>query len=255
MAAWLRPKFTSFLTIPQFHNNGDPGFADDGVRDLNRARCETRAYCALKQSGICDRGYVPQFYGYTLYLNPTAFAPYLDTFQRDVGLPSAILLEYLPHPLLMNCLTYTEERMAKAVDGIRQVHLALIEHNDSYPKNIVIVPGNPERVVWIDFDVAITYPDSTYIGDRERDWIEFETERVEDFGLMLVGAQNLFSLFYFLAADGFYRQRIRNKVSHRTQSSTRMVASVSHGHAKRGREDERKEMKILPNIQLVLCTI
>jgi hypothetical protein len=226
MAAWLRPKFTCFLTIRQFHNDGDPGFADDGVRDLNRARCETRAYCALKQSSICDQGYVPQFYGYSLYLKPTAFAPYLDAFQGDAGLPSAILLEYLPHPLLMNCLTYTKERMAKAVDGIRQVHLALVEHNDSYPKNIVIVPGNPERVVWIDFDVAITYPDSTYIGDRERDWIDFETKQVEDFGLMLVGAPTLFPLLYFFAADQFYRKRIRNKVSHRTQSFTRMVASA-----------------------------
>lgn len=197
MAAWLRPKFTSFPTIPQFHNNRDPGFADDGVRDLNRARCETRAYCVLKQSGICDRGYVPQFYGYTLYFNSTAFAPYLDAFHRDAGLPSAILLGYLPHPLLMNCLTHTEERMAKAVDGIRQVHLALFERNDSYPKNIVIVPpGNPERVVWIDFDVAITYPDSTCIGDKERDWIVFETERVEDFGLMLVDGPNLFTVLF-----------------------------------------------------------
>jgi hypothetical protein len=85
-------------------------------------------------------------------------------------------------------LCYTEERMAKAVDGIRQVHLALIEHNDPYPKNIAIVPGEPERVMWIDFDVAITYPDGTHIGDRERGWIEFETKCVESVGRKLVSA-------------------------------------------------------------------
>lgn len=183
-----RPKSTSYLTISQFHDNGDPSFADDGVRDLNRARCEIRAYCTLKQSGVCDGGYVPQFYGYALRLNPTAFAPYMDTFLEDAGLPSAILLEYLPNPLPMNCVTYTEEIMAKAVDGIRQVHLALIEHNDPYPKNIAIVPGEPEGVMWIDFDVAITYPDGTYIGDRERGWIEFETKCVESVGRKLVSA-------------------------------------------------------------------
>lgn len=141
---------------------------------------------------------MPQFYGYALCLNPTAFTPYLDTFLRNAGLPSAILIEYLPNPLLMNCVTYTKERMAKAVDGIKQVHLALVEHNDSYPKDIVIVPGDPERLVWIDFDVAITYPNSIYIGDRERGWIELETGCVEDFGVMLVGALNPFYCFIFL---------------------------------------------------------
>lgn len=79
---------------------------------------------------------------------------------------------------------------------------ALVEHNDPYPKNILIVPGNPERVMWIDFDVAISYPDSTYIGDRERGWIEIETRRVEDVGVKLVGAPGNFP-YLFLATDRF----------------------------------------------------
>ena len=168
---------------------------------MNRARCEIRAYCALKQAGVCDGGYVPRFYGYALCLNPAAFAPHLDTFWRDFGLPSAILLEYLPSPLSMNCVTYTPERMAKAVDGIRQVHRALIEHNDPYPKNIVIISGDSERVIWIDFDVAITYPNDSYIGERERDWIESETESVVGLGVMLVKAPT--SLLPSLVANGF----------------------------------------------------
>lgn len=167
-----------------------PGYADDGARDLNRARCENRAYCSLKQSGICDQGYVPQFYGYTLSLNPAAHDPHLDAFQHDAGLPSAILMEFLPNPLLMDCVTYSKERMAKAVDGIHQIHSALVEHNDPYPKNILIVPGDPERVMWIDFDVALTYPDISCIGDRERGWFEFETKCVESVGVKLVGASD-----------------------------------------------------------------
>lgn len=137
---------------------------------------------------------MPQFYGYTLSLDPTAFAPHLNAFQDDTDFPSAILMEYLPDPLPMNCVTYTEERMAKAVKGIQQIHSALIDHNDPYPKNIQIVPGDPERVMWIDFDVAITYPDSTYVGDRERRWIEIETKRVESVGVKLVGVPEI-SLF------------------------------------------------------------
>jgi hypothetical protein len=61
-----------------------------------------------------------------------------------------------------------------AVDGIKQIHSALIEHNDPYPKNVVIVPSDPERVMWIDFDVAITYPGISYIGDKQRAWIDIE---------------------------------------------------------------------------------
>jgi hypothetical protein len=138
---------------------------------------------------------VPQFYGYTLSLDPAAFTPHLDAFLHDNSFPSAIIIEYLLNPLSMNRVTYTKERMKQAVDGIKQIHSALIEHNDPYPKNIAIVPGRPERVMWIDFDVAITYPDISYIGDRERGWIDFETGRVESVGVKLVRvSENFYSL-------------------------------------------------------------
>ncbi|KAB8215278.1 hypothetical protein BDV33DRAFT_195369 [Aspergillus novoparasiticus] len=113
-----------------FHNNEDPEYADDGVRDLNRARYEIRAYCNIKRFGICDR-----------------WAPQLEAFQHDRSLPSAILIEYLPQPLIINSVTYSKKRMQKAAIGIQQIHLALIEHTDPYPKNILIVPGDPERIV------------------------------------------------------------------------------------------------------------
>lgn len=91
----------------------------------------------------------------------------------------------------MNCVTFSKERFEKVNVRIQQIHSeALIEHNDPYPKNVLIVPGEqqqPERVVWIDFDVAIVYPDESYIGERERRWIEFEAECVESYGTMLVG--------------------------------------------------------------------
>lgn len=153
----------------------------------------------------------------------------------------AILLEYLPNPLLMNCVTYTKGRIAKAIDGIQHVHLALVEHNDSYTKEHRNCPGDPERVIWIDLDVATTYPDSAYIGARERDWIKFETELVEDFGVVLVGAQALLMLD-FPVANGFCRPTVRNKVSHRARSFTRMVSQCRHGRQK-GRGDEERNEK------------
>ncbi|KAK2807535.1 hypothetical protein FQN50_005403 [Emmonsiellopsis sp. PD_5] len=172
-----------------FHNNGDPGYASDGVRDLNRSRCEIRAYCNLKLYGICDSGYVPQFYGFMIDIKLASCTPHLDAFRHDNGLPSAILIEYLPNPLMMNCITYSKERMNKSIIGIQRIHSALIEHNDPYPKNILIIPGDAERVVWIDFDVAITYPNNTYIGDRERGWMKEETECVKGFGVKLADDQ------------------------------------------------------------------
>ncbi|PGH07421.1 hypothetical protein GX51_01720 [Blastomyces parvus] len=111
-------KTSEASSIFHFHNNEDPGYADDGVRDLNRACCEIRAYCALKCAGICDEGYVLQFYGYTFTLDPTVFAPHLNAFQRDAGFPSAIMMEYLLDLLEMNCVTYSKTRMTQAVEGI-----------------------------------------------------------------------------------------------------------------------------------------
>lgn len=101
-----------------FHNNGDPGYARDRIRDLNRSRYEIRAYCSLKRPRICNAGVVPNFYGFLLSIDPTSCSPYLDAFKCDAGFPCAILIAYLPEPLAMNCITYTKERMQKAVIGI-----------------------------------------------------------------------------------------------------------------------------------------
>ncbi|EEH42768.2 uncharacterized protein PADG_07588 [Paracoccidioides brasiliensis Pb18] len=128
----------------------------------------------------------PVFYGFMLAIDIANCTPHLDAFRHDAGLPSSILIEHLPKPLVMNCVTYSKERMQRAVIGIQQVHSAFIEHNDPYPKNILIVPGHLERVVWVDLDVAIAYPNDIYIGKNGRSRIEFETEVVKSFGQLLV---------------------------------------------------------------------
>ncbi len=69
-----------------------------------------------------------------------------------------ILLEYLPGASPINCLNYSKDGMDIAIQGIKQIHeLALVEHLDPDPNNILIVPGPPERVVWADFDIAISF--------------------------------------------------------------------------------------------------
>jgi hypothetical protein len=70
----------------QFRNKTDPGHADDHIRDLDRSRCEIRAYCTLKRSKLCDAGVVPNFYGFMLAVDPANCA-HLDAFRHDKGLP------------------------------------------------------------------------------------------------------------------------------------------------------------------------
>lgn len=158
-----------------------------------------------------------------LAINLASWAPHLEAFQHDSDPPTAILIEYLPQPLVLNCATYSKERMQKAEIGIRQIHLALIEHNDPYPKNVLIVPGDPERVIWIDFDVSIVYPNNTYIGDKERSWIEEESLCVEGFVIKLVRSLPITNDFPFCKTNKWYRQMIKDGVFLRIQSTTRKV--------------------------------
>ena len=63
--------------------------------------------------------------------------------------------------------------------GIDLIHQALVEHNDPYPKNILLLAGAAHRVVWIDFDVAITYD---IITPKAKEYLNYETEVVKATG-------------------------------------------------------------------------
>ena len=131
---------------PQYHNNGDPGFADNG-RDLNRFRCEFNAYRNLSAFGVCEKGVVPRYYGHIDQLGPGQFRPHLDHFIHDLYQPKAMIFEYLPNTESINCVNYSKERFQKAIDGIQEIYKALVYHQDVYLKNIVLVLGYLERTL------------------------------------------------------------------------------------------------------------
>ncbi|EFW22734.1 conserved hypothetical protein [Coccidioides posadasii str. Silveira] len=79
---------------------------------------------------------------------------------------------------------YTQARMNKFLEGIREIHKALVEHGDPKPRNMLIVKDDPERVVWIDFNRANTY-DEHRITDRERAFLDEEEETVEGLKMCL----------------------------------------------------------------------
>lgn len=118
--------------------------------------------------------------------------------------PNAILLEYLADSEPLNCVNYSKERHAKAMEALAQVHSALVVHNDIYPKNILIVPGTPERVVLIDFDVAKIFPTKELldqdVGVRYPKPVQsckWELGLLEEFGTALVCDILPFSVFSY----------------------------------------------------------
>lgn len=96
------------------------------------------------------------------------------------------MLEYLPDAEGLNCLNYSDERFEIAMRGLDNIHRAHVLHHDVYPKNILVVPGNPERVVWVDFDVAMTYLDAQTMATQAGEYCEFETDLAQSFGDLLV---------------------------------------------------------------------
>lgn len=86
---------------------------------------------------------------------------------------------------MLSLENYTQARMDNLISGIKQIHEAMVRHRDPKPRNMMIVTGSPDRVVWIDFDRAHTYDKET-ISDEQRSLIEEEQEIVVDFGDAMV---------------------------------------------------------------------
>lgn len=130
---------------------------------------------------MCDSGFVPFFHGFIDRLDPSDFGQQLNHFRKDKFLPRAIVLEYFPVAEKLNCVNYSDELFRYALEGIKEIHRALIHHHDIYPKNMLVVSCS--RIVWVDFDVAMTFKD---MGIREKAYCEYEVGLVKSFGKKLV---------------------------------------------------------------------
>lgn len=72
------------------------------------------------------------------------------------------------------------------MDGISGVHGALIHHHNIYPKNILIVPGDLGRILWIDFDIAVAFSSKESMGHNEEEYSQDEFDLIASFGRLLV---------------------------------------------------------------------
>lgn len=145
----------------------------------------------LRTSSACARGFVPKFHGYIDRMDTAAFHPAFQHFAQEKLQPRAILLEYLPGAESLSCVNYSDELYPQAIEGMKEIHSAGVHHRDIYPKNLLLVHGNPDRLVWIDFDVATTF---TELGPDQVTRCDHEIALVKGFGEALVRTP-LFSLF------------------------------------------------------------
>lgn len=113
-------------------------------------------------------------------MTPTLCQPHLKKFLDDEYPPSALFLEYILG-LEMNPLeNYTPQRVNNFLEGIRQIHKALVRHRDPKPRNMMIVADGSDRAVWLGFDRAHTY-DKDRITVAEEDLIKEEETIVMEF--------------------------------------------------------------------------
>ena len=68
---------------------------------------------------------------------------------------------------------YTPQRVSSLLEGIHQIHKALVRHRDPKSRNMMVVEDSSERAVWLDFDRAETYNEDQ-ITAREEDLIKGE---------------------------------------------------------------------------------
>ncbi|KAL4778626.1 hypothetical protein BJX76DRAFT_342755 [Aspergillus varians] len=156
-------------------------------RELDIHVLETTAYRRMREKGLCDRGIVPHFLGSMRKFDPSSCKPYLRKFLEDEYPPSALFLEYIPNMETIHLGNFTPQRAEKLVQGIREIHKALVLHKDPKPRNMILATdpnegerSMEERILWIDFDRAETY-DEDKITDEEKGWIEEEEQIVCEF--------------------------------------------------------------------------
>jgi len=175
--------------VHQQHHHYERDPYSSPLRETIPHVCEATAYQRLKKAGVCDSGIVPQFYGTIENLDARQCMPHLYMFLDDKGPPNAILMEYIPNMQPLHPTNYSKRRMENFINGIEQIHRALVEHSDTEPRNMMVVQGDPERAIWIDFDRAQTLHAKS-MTEIEKEWISFEKELVVEMDECMVSDQS-----------------------------------------------------------------
>ncbi|RAK99280.1 uncharacterized protein BO80DRAFT_456602 [Aspergillus ibericus CBS 121593] len=148
-------------------------------REIDPFKCESAAFIRLQEHGLCDRGYVPEFYGLVEQIKPADYLPHLKDFLQDTIYPNAVLMEYIPDIQPIDLSTFSEQRIHQLHQILREIHSTGVHHGDPYPRNMM-VQTTSDRVSWIDFDRAQTFTPQS-VQPYQLDWLDHEKKMMEYF--------------------------------------------------------------------------
>ncbi|BDD62575.1 hypothetical protein MPDQ_000908 [Monascus purpureus] len=165
--------------VMKVYHAWDPSPADPSFRELDPFKCESHAYHRLKSAGLCDRGYVPKFYGFIEDIDPGEWEPHLESFRGDNLRPNAVLMEYVPDMRTIDLSNFSHERIHQLRRVLAEMHAAGVYHADAYPQNMK-VQENSGRVLWIGFDHAQTFSTESITALQQK-WLDEEMELMDYF--------------------------------------------------------------------------
>lgn len=120
-------------------------------------------------------GYIThQFYRINENIDPREYLSHLRHFVNDEYPPTAILLQYIPNMKELKWTEYEERRRQNFAGGLNAIYDALVFFDDLYPRDMMVVDGNLERVIWLDFDRAQTF--NGHLSGRQKELIAFDKE-------------------------------------------------------------------------------
>ena len=175
--------------------------------------CESTAYNRFKETGLCDKGIIPDLLGVIRRIDPREWKAHLDNFLEDELQPNAIVLEYIPNLQRIDLTNYTKDRAVALQNIIREIHKVRVVHGDPYPQNMMVQPET-DRVLWIDFDRAQTLPYGP-LDFYVHDWFEMDvgmTDQLMD-ELVCLHISFEFVILPLVLLLTLFRRRIRRKES------------------------------------------
>lgn len=178
---------TDKLNVAEGYKYHDRGSSDCDPTDyeINLFICESTAYRRLKAKGLCKRGAIPDFYGTITKIQPNSW-PNLHMFAGDKLPPNAIFIEYIENMQPIGLANFSEHRLKELRQILDDIHHAQVLHGDPYPRNMMIVSGEHDRVLWVDFDSAQTFPEEKPLSHKQGMWFKEEVELIEYFSEALV---------------------------------------------------------------------
>ena len=100
-------------------------------------------------------------------------------FVDDKLPPNAILIEYIPDMRKIDLSNFSASKVNRLRDILFEMHQAKILHGDPMPRNLMICSGQQNRVLWLDFGSAQTFPEDHALTTHQDRWVEEEVELMD----------------------------------------------------------------------------